>query len=161
MNRNAKRSTWNDAKATFNSLYLGFLHESDRVRSCALVHVLCFQFPLLGISPWISCLAAHAYESCSCLSIPSTWDFSMNQVWGIVQSSWLLTFNSLYLGFLHESDWCVHCNCNFPNTLSIPSTWDFSMNRLHGSKTMLPRLRVLSIPSTWDFSMNPFQSMVV
>ena len=186
---------------TFNSHYLGFLHESFGPTDSWLRN-FSFQFPLLGISPWI-----HKYHSDShpimYLSIPITWDFSMNQLelyrrvvapydfqfplLGI--SPWIIidgpqqvnihdsTFNSHYLGFLHESRQDPGGPPWTGPYLSIPITWDFSMNHYGGS--LLSFLKepfnshylgflhesppcwvwvhvtvCLSIPITWDFSMN-------
>ena len=62
------------------------------------------------------------------LSIPSTWDFSLNQ------------------------DQAKKTMC--PKALlSIPSTWDFSLN-LWGKCLYRLLCLLLSIPSTWDFSLN-------
>ena len=65
------------------------------------------------------------------LSIPSTWDFSMNLVFkSIVVECLHVSFNSLYLGFFHESTLMDICGRLYRQKLSIPSTWDFSMNQI-------------------------------
>ncbi len=140
----------------FNSLYLGFLHESQRDFKTEEEAKAYFQFPLLGISPWIEITITVTGTLPATLSIPSTWDFSMNPIFTfswivavphffqfpllgispwisgrqaaarnhkarnfqfpllgispwierVCLTSWgmrLGTFNSLYLGFLHES----------------------------------------------------------
>ena len=98
-------NTSKNINKSFNSLYLGFFHASNHVsrsrvlfsfflsipftwdfsmhpvnfRTCARVRLITFQFPLLGIFPCIFNLK---------LSFPF----------------FILTFNSLYLGFFHASD---------------------------------------------------------
>ena len=89
---------------TFNSLYLGFLHESAKSLSETNNWATIFQFPLLGISPWISLTLLTSQPPSLRLSIPSTWDFSMNRMAMQSQQPRMpKAFNSLYLGFLHES----------------------------------------------------------
>jgi len=139
-----------------------------------------FQFPLLGISPWIAIVPSSSFCQACSLSIPITWDFSMNRwvreeqrplrrsafqfpLLGI--SPWIiaavlasdvvetLTFNSHYLGFLHESNLDRNAKVRMNWNLSIPITWDFSMNPWQ-QQQMLWHKTQLSIPITWDFSMN-------
>ena len=133
MNLNFAHTFSGSSAQAFNSLYLGFFHESIKRLEHRLHCSEDFQFPLLGIFPWIQGVSSDEAARKICLSIPSTWDFSMNHVFTVN----LLT--------IHRS-------------LSIPSTWDFSMN-LEGSQA-LGRFPVrLSIPSTWDFSMNLSMSL--
>jgi len=133
---------------------LGFFHESRTLKAAIAGIMMFFQFPLLGIFPWICWKTMLRMLKKQCLSIPSTWDFSMNR-WSLKGLSGVpaLTFNSLYLGFFHEShiDDTLRACC--AERLSIPSTWDFSMNPLFASGPA-GFSRSLSIPSTWDFSMN-------
>ena len=89
----------------FNSLYLGFFHESLMYMGTVGMHAyLTFQFPLLGIFPWIWLLEVLSADQNFKLSIPSTWDFSMNRSDIVTVADITKTaFNSLYLGFFHES----------------------------------------------------------
>ena len=119
----------NPVVPTFNSHYLGFLHESLCLLCLHCFHhtifqfpllgispwiilldskgsltAFNFQFPLLGISPWIHVIADIKKDPTLQLSIPITWDFSMNPyMWAVIFPRAITTFNSHYLGFLHES----------------------------------------------------------
>ncbi len=87
--------------ASFNSLYLGFLHEStERIRAAR--QATSFQFPLLGISPWISSPYLDSNVANYIFQFPllgiSPWIGAIHAI-----GHEIMAFNSLYLGFLHES----------------------------------------------------------
>ena len=103
MNHANQKVIMDDRLNTFNSLYLGFFHESHWYAE--------------GVSFWTH------------LSIPSTWDFSMNRLLRVslslnllrslsIPSTWDFSMNLRR----YASLWC------WLGILSIPSTWDFSMN---------------------------------
>ena len=132
---------------TFNSLYLGFFHESNSCNKIILNSIYIFQFPLLGIFPWILTQVVGVHSNLPDLSIPSTWDFSMNHhTFGSRAVSHIFSFNSLYLGFFHESRCRVCRGTRLLSFLSIPSTWDFSMNQTRRSHRLPRRFTVFQFP---------------
>ena len=116
----------------FNSLYLGFFHESTSRKTSRKARLEnSFQFPLLGIFPWI---------------IPPDRGISRDYV--------RFTFNSLYLGFFHESRFGKEITVHYYPNFQFPLLGIFPWIKRVLRQSCFSFL-FLSIPSTWDFSMNP------
>jgi len=87
-----------------------------------------------------------------CLSIPLTWDFSLNRNPMKLVARATITFNSPYLGFLFES---VRRDCKWmEKKRAFNSPYLGFLFESCSQCKRLDRWRWLSIPLTWDFSLN-------
>ena len=94
------------------------------------------------------------------LSIPITWDFSMNPEMLIDEHiGKMKPFNSHYLGFLHES--AQQLSHGQQRIMAFNSHY---LGFLHESEIFTEQRNsylILSIPITWDFSMNLAQGQFI